>query len=169
MTRIARLLRRSAFLLLLAAPLAAPAQQTPLRDLPKDARTGSLTHLAENVFSLDGRRVTLAPGGTVRGANNLILTPASVPRDALVRYQLDADGQLARAWILTREEAARSAAAGRLPWSTSPEAGTGINQVLGGSGTPTGIAQPGQRGQAPGFMQQVPAQQPAAPVTGQTQ
>lgn len=169
MTRAARLLRRCVLVLLLAAPVAVPAQQTPLRDLPKDARTGSLTHVVENVFTLDGRRVTLAPGGMVRGTNNLILTPTAVPRDSLVRYQLNADGQLSRAWILTREEAAKTGSTARLPWSTSPETGTAINQVLGGSGAPTGIAQPGQRGQAPGFMQQVPAQQPSAPVAGQTQ
>jgi hypothetical protein len=166
MNRFARLLRRCALLVALAAPVATIAQQTPIRDLPKDARTGALTHVVENVFTLDGRRVTLAPGGMVRGANNLILTPAAVPRDSLVRYVLDAEGQLARAWILTREEAAKTGVAARLPWSSSPEAGTAINQVLGG--TQTGVAQPGQRGQAPGFMQQVPAQQPTAPVSGQT-
>lgn len=169
MTRFDCLLRRSALALLIAVPLAAPAQQTPLRELPKEARTGSLSHVVENVFTIDGRRVALAPGGMVRGANNMILTPAAVPRESLVRYVLDADGQLARAWILTREEAAKSGTAARLPWSSSPEAGTAINQVLGGQNAPTGIAQPGQRGQAPGFMQQQPAQQPAAPVAGQTQ
>jgi hypothetical protein len=168
MNRVVRLLCRCALLLALAAPIAAPAQQTPLRELPKDARTGALTHVAENVFTLDGRRVTLAPGGMVRGANNMILTPVAVPRDSLVRYVLNADGQLSRAWILTREEAARTGSTARLPWSTSPEVGNAINQVLGGQGSQTGVAQPGQRGQAPGFMQQVPEQQPTAPVSSQT-
>ena len=59
-------------------------------------------------MSLDGRETKLcAPGGQIRGANNLLVLPAGVPRNSLVKYQLDQSGQLYRAWILTAQEAAR--------------------------------------------------------------
>ena len=46
-------------------------------------QAGYLTHVAENVFTLDGQRIALAPGGIIRGSNNLILTPNAVPRESL--------------------------------------------------------------------------------------
>jgi hypothetical protein len=150
--------------------LAAHAQQNPLRTLPKDAKSGYLTHVSENAFTLDGRRVLLAPGGIIRGANNLIVTPNMVPRESIVSYQMDTDGQIARAWILTRDEAAKADVGTRFGWQTSPELGTSINQILGTSSQPGAVAQPGERGQAPGFMQQRPAAPDISqPVTGQAQ
>ena len=157
--------------LLAAAMLALTAQaETPLRTLPKDAPAGRLTHVSEMTFSLDGQRVKLAPGGIIRGTNNMIVTPTMVPRESLVVYQKDADGSLSRAWILSREEAAKVSVNTRLPWQTSPEAGTALNQILGGAQAAPGQTPVGARGQAPGFMQQVPAA-PAAesPATGSSQ
>jgi hypothetical protein len=158
--------------LLAAAMLAwtAQAQQSPLRNLPKDAPAGYLTHLTEMTFSLDGQRVRLAPGGIIRGANNMILTPGMVPRESLVLYQKDADGNLSRAWVLNREEAGKANVSARMPWQTSPEAGTALNQILGGGQTAPGQTPVGARGQAPGFMQQLPPAPAAeAPVAGSAQ
>lgn len=82
--------------------------QTPIaRPLPADAKRGYLSHVRENILSLDGKQIKLAPGGQIRGANNLIIVPTALPKNSLVKYQLDASGQLFRAWILTKEEAAR--------------------------------------------------------------
>lgn len=123
--------RRVALLLLtLAFAGAASAQQPSLRDIPKDTKAGYLSHLAENVFTLDGKRIQLAPGGTIRGVNNLVITPNMLPRESLVRYQTDGDGNLAKAWVLSRDEAAKVNVGVRFPWQTSPETGTSINQVL---------------------------------------
>ena len=83
------------------------AQTLSVRTLPEDAKRANLSHVRENVMSLDGRETRLAPGGQIRGRNNLLVLPTGVPRDSLVKYQLDQSGQLYRAWILTAEEAAR--------------------------------------------------------------
>lgn len=163
------LLRSLAAACIAAFALTAHAQQNPLRTLPKDAKTGSLTHVVENVFTLNGTRVLLAPGGIVRGTNNMILTPVMVPRESLVSYLLDADGQIARAWLLTRDEAAKANFGVRYTWQTSPETGTPIGAILGTSTAQQGIAQPGQRGEAPGFMQVRPVTEAAPPASDQPQ
>jgi hypothetical protein len=95
------------FVVLLASASIAMAQ-TVIRTLPEDAKRGRLSHVQETVLSLDGKKIQLAPAGQIRGPNNLIIQPAALPRDSLVKYQLDASGSLYRAWILTPEEAAKS-------------------------------------------------------------
>jgi hypothetical protein len=95
------------FAALLASASIAVAQ-TITRTLPEDAKRGRLSHVQENVLTLDGKKVNLAPAGQIRGSNNLIIMPAALPRDSLVKYQLDASGNLHRAWVLTPEEAAKS-------------------------------------------------------------
>ncbi len=121
---------------LLAASLACTASpvfsQSVIRTLPEEAKRGYLTHVRENVVSLDGKATRLAAGGHIRGRNNMILMPAAVPRDSLVKYQLDAEGNLQRAWVLTAEEAARpdKNAGFAWPWQTSPEIGRPIEQII---------------------------------------
>ena len=83
------------------------AAQTITRALPDDAPRAYMSHVRENLLSIDGRETRLAPGGQIRGQNNLLVLPAAVPRDSLVKYQLDKSGELYRAWILTKEEEAR--------------------------------------------------------------
>ena len=93
-----------------AAVLAAgtvAAQTVTLRTLPEDAPLAYLSHVRENVLSVDGKETKLAPGGQIRGQNNLLVLPAAVPKDSLVKYQLDKSGELFRAWILTKEETDR--------------------------------------------------------------
>jgi hypothetical protein len=91
---------------LLAAGTAA-AQTITLRTLPEEAKRAYMSHVRENLVSLDGVQTRLAPGGQIRAQNNLLIVPAAIPRESLVKYQLDQSGQLYRAWILTPEEAAR--------------------------------------------------------------
>jgi hypothetical protein len=167
MPRMMNFRRFLAVVALLAVSLGAQAQQFSARVLPKDVKAGTLTFVAENVFTLDGRRIALSPGGVIRGANNLIITPNMLPRDSKVGYQTDQDGLLSRVWVLTREEASKVNVGTRYSWQTSPETGTPIGQVLGNQASSSGIAQPGQRGQAPGFMQVRPVTEaPQTPVTG---
>jgi hypothetical protein len=84
----------------------AVAQTSVLRTLPEDAKRGTLSHIRDNLVSLDGRQTKLAPGAQIRGANNLILVPTALPKDSLVKYQLNGSGELFRAWVLTTEETA---------------------------------------------------------------
>jgi hypothetical protein len=90
----------------LALAGAAVAQTVVLRTLPEDAKRGTLSHVRENVVNLDGRQIKLAPGAQIRGANNLIVQPTALPKDSLVKYQLNGSGELFRAWVLTTEETA---------------------------------------------------------------
>ncbi len=84
----------------------AVAQTSVLRNIPEDAKRGTLSHLRENLVSLDGRQTRLAPGAQIRGANNLIVQPTALPKDSLVKYQLNGSGELFRAWVLTTQETA---------------------------------------------------------------
>jgi hypothetical protein len=95
-------------LLALLAYASIAGAQTVIRTLPEDAKRGRLSHVQENVLTLDGKKINLAPAGQIRGSNNLIIQPLALPRDSLVKYQLDANGNLHRAWVLTSEEAAKS-------------------------------------------------------------
>jgi hypothetical protein len=121
----------TAFALALAA--AAASGQVSVRTLPEDARRGHLTFVQGNVVALDSKQIKLAPGAQIRGPNNLLVLPTALPRNSLVKYELDGGGNLFRAWILTPQEAAQADkyAAPRLPWSTSPEQGRTMDQVLG--------------------------------------
>lgn len=121
----------AAFALALAA--AAASAQSSVRNLPDDARRGYLSFVQTNVVSLDSKELRLAPGAQIRGPNNLLVLPTALPKNSLVKYQLDGGGNLVRAWILTPQEAAQpdKFAAPTLPWSTSPEQGQTVDQVLG--------------------------------------
>jgi hypothetical protein len=121
----------AAFALALAA--AAASAQLSVRNLPDDARRGYLSFVQTNVVSLDSKELRLAPGAQIRGPNNLLVLPTALPKNSLVKYQLDGRGNLVRAWILTPQEAAQpdKFAAPTLPWSTSPEQGQTVDQVLG--------------------------------------
>jgi hypothetical protein len=107
--------------------------QGVFRTLPDDAPRGYLSFVADNRVKVDSKEMRLAPGAQIRGANNLIVMPAALPGNSLVKYQLDRDGHLFRAWVLTVEEAAKpdKNAPAALPWATSPETGRSIDQLLG--------------------------------------
>jgi hypothetical protein len=127
--RPARLL--AAFALALAAATA--LAQAIVRTLPEDARRGTLSFVQGTVVALDGKETRLAPGAQIRGANNLLVLPTQLPPNSLVKYQLDGGGALFRAWVLSPQEAAQpdKFAAPTLPWSTSPEQGRSVDQMLG--------------------------------------
>ena len=125
----------------------AAGAQGVFRSLPEDAPRAYLTFLGQNVVALDSKPVRLAPGAQIRSANNLIVMPASLTRRSLVKYQLDGEGNLHRAWVLTREEAALpdKFAPQRLPWATSPETGQSIDHLLGNQPESRIGLRPGER------------------------
>jgi hypothetical protein len=91
----------------LASTTLAVAQTTAIRTLPEDAKRGHLSHVHGNVVNLDGKLIRLAPGSQIRGRTNLIVLPTALPPQSLVKYKLDKNGDIASAWILTPEEAAK--------------------------------------------------------------
>jgi hypothetical protein len=95
---------RTALAIVLLFAGAAAAQ---LRTIPADAERAQIRHVQENVVELNGQRVQLAPGAQIRDASNRLIVPTALPADALVRYRLDASGQVSEVWILTPEETAR--------------------------------------------------------------
>jgi len=79
-----------------------------MRQIPADAQRGWLRHVQETVIAIDDKQIMIAPGGTIRNAQNMIVVPASLPAEgALAEYLLNPSGQVTRAWLLTPEEAAR--------------------------------------------------------------
>jgi hypothetical protein len=138
--RIARLVG-----LVVLVPALALAQAVT-RPIPADAKRGYLSHVSETTLSLDGRPVKLAPGGFIRDASNLIIMPATLPRDSLVKYRTNAAGEIVSAWILTPEEAARPDPASKGAITTGSSyvepPGTPIERVLGTPAPPSGYGPP---------------------------
>jgi hypothetical protein len=77
------------------------------RPIPNDAKRATIQHVQGMVISLDGTPALMAPGGFIRDSNNLIIVPSALPKEgATARFTLDANGQVFRVWLLTREEEA---------------------------------------------------------------
>jgi hypothetical protein len=94
--------------LLLAVLVAlAGAAEAQFRSIPPEAKRGVIQHLEAMDVEIDGKRQRLAPGAQIRDSRNLIVVPAALPSGALAKYLLDAQGMVARIWILSPEEAAR--------------------------------------------------------------
>ena len=87
----------------LAMPAAAMAQ---VRQIPDFAKRGSMAHVEDTIVEADGKQMRLSAAAQIRSQDNLTIVPMSLPRGALVKYTLDASGQIHRVWVLTQEEAA---------------------------------------------------------------
>ena len=92
-------------LLICAFMLPALAAAQP-RPIPDSAKRGYVTQIEGPIVEVDGARMRLAPGAQIRGQNNLIVMPMSLPAGVLAKYTLDSLGQITRLWVLTPEEAA---------------------------------------------------------------
>ena len=98
MTRIA---------LLLAVIAIASSAQAQFRTIPADAKRATMSHVEGMTVEINGRRAPLAAGAQIRDARNMIVVPAAVPPGVLIKYLPDAQGQVARIWILSPQEAAQ--------------------------------------------------------------
>ena len=96
-------MKRWIALLLLAASLAG----AQVRSIPQDAKVGEIRHLQDMLVEIDGAPQQLAPGAQIRDESNRIIMPTAIPPGTLVKYLVDAAGQIQRVWILTPEEAQR--------------------------------------------------------------
>jgi len=81
--------------------------QAQLRTLPADAKRGQIRHLQEMTVQIDGKRARLARGAQVRDAHNRILVPMAIPAGSVVKYTLNAQGEVSAVWILSAQEAGR--------------------------------------------------------------
>ena len=93
--------------LLIALVFASATAQAQQRTIPANAKRATMTHVFGMTVEMNGNRVLLAAGAQIRDERNLIVVPAALPPGALVKYQLDSQGQIWRVWILTPQEAAQ--------------------------------------------------------------
>ncbi len=94
-------------ILLIAAIALASSAQAQLRTIPAEAKRATLSHVEGMTVEIDGKRVQLAAGTQIRDGRNMIVVPAAVPPGVLIKYLPDAQGQVARIWILSPQEAAQ--------------------------------------------------------------
>ena len=83
---------------------AIPAQS--LRQLPDDVDVATMVANGGSIVLLDEQQVRLSPAAQVRGANNLIIVPASLYGTHKVAVKQDFQGMVNRIWILTDDELA---------------------------------------------------------------
>jgi len=75
---------------------------------PADLTQAPKARIQPDVFpmiKLNGYSARLTAGARIYGPDNLLVLPANIPAGALVRYQLDQNGDVKIVWILTEEEA----------------------------------------------------------------
>jgi hypothetical protein len=99
--------RRIAQTAALALVLGVTAASAQVRTIPAEAKRGQIRHLQEMTVEINGRPMLLAPGAQIRDGGNMIVLPAAVPAGALVKFTLDANGNVSRVWMLTAQEAAQ--------------------------------------------------------------
>jgi len=100
--------------LLGAAAAAAQSSLDPLplpaglaRSIPADAQRGVLQRSTQGVATIGGKELRMAPGMQIRDTHNRIVLSDALGQPHLVKYLIDAQGQLFRVWILTAAEAAQ--------------------------------------------------------------
>lgn len=87
--------------------VALTAYAAPLRVIPPQARSASMSAPYSDRLALNGKPYRLAAGAQIRDARNFIVQPMhlqNLPEALNVRYLLDATGDVYRIWILTSEE-----------------------------------------------------------------
>jgi hypothetical protein len=88
-------------LVLIASPSLVSAQ---LRAIPEDAIRATMQPPQNGLAKVGKYVFRLAPGAQIRSADNRIVLPVMVNAEQPVRYQLDANGDLFRVWVLSPDE-----------------------------------------------------------------
>jgi hypothetical protein len=91
----------NAVLLLLCIPAIASAQ---LREIPPDAIKAKMTPPQDGQVKIGKHVFRLAPGAQIRSTDNRIMLPVMIGSEQVVRYQIDANGDVFRVWILSPDE-----------------------------------------------------------------
>lgn len=92
------------FVLILLLALVTPAA-AQLRTIPEDAKRGEMRYVPDMMVEVNGERLLLAPGIQIRDELNMIIVPAALPDNSVVKYRLNEDGTVRQVWILTPDEA----------------------------------------------------------------
>ena len=88
-------------LVLITCPSFVHAQ---LRAIPEDAIRATMQPPRNGVAKVGKYEFRLAPGAQIRSVDNRIVLPVMVNAEQQVRYQLDANGDLFRVWVLSPDE-----------------------------------------------------------------
>ena len=78
-----------------------------MRTIPGEALRGEMQPPSAGSASIGGKDLRLAPGLQIRDPQNRIILSDTVRQPLLVKYLTDANGQVARIWVLTDGEASR--------------------------------------------------------------
>ena len=101
------MIRRPVLVLFFGLAFCCAGAQAQLRAIPAEAKRGEIRHVQGMIVEIDGKRLSLAPGAQIRDPDNRIVLPAALPAGVLVKYTLDVQENVFRAWILTPDEAAQ--------------------------------------------------------------
>lgn len=82
-----------------------------VRPFPAGTKVGELLMGYFPEGTIDGKAVRFAPGTRFLNADNSGVMPSTLQQLVVVRYRLDAQGQVDRVWILSRDEVAQARAA----------------------------------------------------------
>jgi len=85
----------------------ASAALAQFRTIPADAKRATMSHVQGMTVEIDGKRTLLAAGAQIRDGRNMIVLPTAVPPGVRIKYLADAQGQVARVWILSPQEEAQ--------------------------------------------------------------
>ena len=100
-------MRRWAWILALAATVAATGHAQFSRQLPVNGKLGEVVGQPQQPFPLlqiDDRIVRLAPGGRIYDQDNRTIVPGFLPQRASVLFVEDMNGDVSRLYLLRPEE-----------------------------------------------------------------
>ena len=100
---------RTALLGLSFAATALFAQETVIRQAPRDVKPGVIAvSMTPPIITVDGKDDRLSPGARVRDRNNMmVLTGQMAGQTLYTVYRRDAAGMVHEVWILSAEEYAK--------------------------------------------------------------
>ena len=101
-----QLMRRGAAVLALALAFVAFAHAQLVRQFPPGAKLAEMVGQKQPfpLLELDDKVLRLAPGGRIFDEHNRIILHSYLPREAHVLYTVDANGDVARVYILRPDE-----------------------------------------------------------------
>ena len=74
------------------------------RTFPQNSRQVKITQVVGDGIVADGQALHLAPGVLVYTPNSTTLVRSAIPVNAVVRVQLDLNGDVRRIWLLADDE-----------------------------------------------------------------
>jgi hypothetical protein len=86
-------------------PVSTP-QVALARQLPSSAQLGTLSRFDLGQVTIDGSVKALSPGAWVKSEMNSVLMPGMLSGTHRVKYETDAQGYIARVWLLNAAEIA---------------------------------------------------------------